>query len=114
MKAIVEWGHPKAATRRKICGISGQFVVPNPEQGCQLAHQLFHTMVEGLSDSFMHNTSSWRVSKTKPRKVVWSEDNTVWVAVSLLDGVARGPYAGVADRDYQARIKEQAAEELDQ
>jgi hypothetical protein len=46
MKAVVEWGVPKAFTKRKICSISSQFTVTNPEQGRMLASQLFHSMVE--------------------------------------------------------------------
>jgi hypothetical protein len=105
MKAIVEWGIPKAVTKRHICGISGQFVVPNPEQARMLACQLFHTMVQG-KESVVNNKGAWGVSKNQPRKVVWASDNSIWVAVSILDGVERGPYAGVpSERDYRERIR---------
>jgi hypothetical protein len=43
---------------------------------------------------------------------VWAADNSAWVAVSLLDGVARGAYAGNAERDYKARIKAAAQQEV--
>jgi hypothetical protein len=102
MKAIVEWGIPKTATTRKICGISGQAPALSPRQASKLASQLFHTMTEGAG--FVADVkAAWGVSKSEPRKIVWSQDNTVWVAVSLLDDVARGAYAGVADREHQAR-----------
>ncbi|KVP65636.1 hypothetical protein WJ96_04515 [Burkholderia ubonensis] len=104
MKAVVEWGRPKAETQRQICGISGQFVATNPEQARMLASQLFHTMVEG-KESVVNNKGAWGVSKDQPRKVVWASDNSAWVAVSVLDGVDRGPYAGIADREYRERIK---------
>jgi len=104
MKAVVEWGHPKAVTKRKICGISGQFVAPNPEQARMLASQLFHTMVQG-QEHVVNNKGAWGVSKSEPRKVVWASDNSCWVAVSLLDGVARGAYCGIADREYLERVK---------
>lgn len=109
MKAVVEWGRPKAHMKRKICGMSGQFVVPNPEQGRMLASQLFHTMMEG--EHVVNNKGAWGVSKNEPRKVVWSSDNSCWVCVSLLDGVMRGPYSGIADREYEARIKAAAEKE---
>lgn len=103
MKAIVEWGYPKHATRRKICGISGQFIAGSPTQARMLASQLFHTMTEG-KDYVLNNKGAWGVSAKEPRKVVWNSDNTVWVCVSLLDGVDRGPYAGIADREARERM----------
>lgn len=104
MKAIVEWGRPKAATQRKICGISGQFIVPSAEQARMLASQLFHTFVEG-KEHVVNNKGAWGVTRSEPRKVVWASDNSVWVSVSLLDGVMRGPYAGPpSEADYQARM----------
>ncbi len=110
MKAVVEWGRPKATTQRQICGISGQFVVTNPEQARMLASQLFHTMVEG-TESVVNNKGAWGVSKAEPRKVVWASDNSAWVCVSILDGVNRGAYVGVADADYRARVQATAARE---
>ncbi|HDR9103424.1 TPA: hypothetical protein QDB04_000144 [Burkholderia vietnamiensis] len=104
MKAVVEWGHPKAATERKICGINGEFVVTNATQGAELARKLFHTLVEG-KESGRYAPADFTPSKQAPRVVVWAEDNSAWVAVSMLDGVARGAYAGVAERDYHARMK---------
>lgn len=104
MKAIVEWGNPKEFTKRKICGVSSQFIVPNPEHGRMLASQLFHTMVQN-TEHVVDNKGAWGVSKREPRKVIWSRDNSCWVAVSLLDGVPRGAYAGIADREYEERIK---------
>ncbi|MBU9199879.1 hypothetical protein KTD31_00500 [Burkholderia multivorans] len=110
MKAVVEWGFPKAATERKICGISGEFVVANPTQGAKLAKQLFHTMLEG-KESGRYILSDFTPSKQTPRKVIWAADNSAWVAVSVLDGVARGAYVGVAERDYKARVKAAAEKE---
>lgn len=101
MKAIVEWGRPKAACVDRPCGVSGQFPVDNPTQACKLAVQLFHTLSEGRDPCF---GNMWSVDKMEPRKVVWSKDSTVWVAVSLLDGVARGAYAALADREHARRI----------
>lgn len=98
MKAIVEWGKPKGACTNRPCGVSGQFVVTNPEQGRLLASQMFHTLVEG-KEYVLDNKGAWGVSKAVPRKVVWSSDRTAWVAVSLLDGVMRGAYAAHADKD---------------
>jgi hypothetical protein len=112
MKTVVEWGRPKAATQRQICGISGQFSATNAEQARMLASQLFHTMVEG-KESVLDNKGAWGVSLRQPRKVVWASDNSVWVAVSLVDGVARGAYAGVADREYLERVKAQASDPRD-
>jgi hypothetical protein len=103
MKAVVEWGRPKATTQRQVCGISGQFVAANPEQARMLASQLFHTMLEG-KESVVNNKGAWGVSRAEPRKVVWASDNSAWVCVSLLDGVDRGPYPGIADRVYRERI----------
>jgi len=95
MKAIVEWGHPKAACEDRPCGISGEFQVDNPTQARKLAGRLFRTMTGGR-DPYCENL--WAVDKDEPRKVLWSKDRTAWVAVSLLDGVPRGAYAGLADK----------------
>jgi hypothetical protein len=103
MKAVVEWGVPKAFTKRGICGISSQFTVTNPEQARMLASQLFHSMVEG-KEHVVDNKTAWGVSKKTPRKVIWSTDNSVWVCVSLLDGVERGGYCGIAEREYAQRV----------
>lgn len=103
MKAVVEWGYPKHATRRKICGISGQFVADNPTQARMLASQLFHTMTEG-KQYVLDNKGAWGATKAEPRKVVWASDHTVWVCVSLLDGVSRGAYAGIADQEARTRM----------
>lgn len=103
MKAIVEWGTPKHATNRKICGISGQFIVANPSQACMLASQLFHSLTQG-TEHVLNNKGAWGVTKETPRKVIWSQDSSVWVCVSLLDGVARGAYAGKADSDAAERL----------
>lgn len=99
MKAIVEWGKPKAACKSRPCGISGQFIVESPRQAHMLASQLFHTLVEGR-EHVLNCKGAWGVSKAEPRKTVWSTARDAWVTVSLLDGVPRGPYAGVADREY--------------
>lgn len=104
MKAVVEWGRPKLATKRKIVGTSGQFTASNPSQARMLASQLFHTMVEG-AESVVNNKGAWGVSASEPRKVVWASDNSVWVSVSLLDGVARGAYAGIADAEALKRTE---------
>lgn len=104
MKAIVEWGTPKAATESQICGISGHFVAANPTRARQLANQLVHTMTQG-KESASAKQGILDVSKAEPRKVFWASDNTAWVAVSVLDGVPRGAYAGIADREYRERIK---------
>lgn len=98
MKAIVEWGKPKWACKNRPCGISGQFIAVNPEQARMLASQMFHTLVEG-AEHVVNNKGAWGVSQREPRKVVWSTDRTAWVAVSLLDGVPRGPYASLADKE---------------
>lgn len=108
MKAVVEWGIPKAFTNRKICGISSQFTVTNPEQARMLASQLFHSMVQG-KEQVVDNKGAWGVSRKTPRKVIWSTDSSVWVCVTLLDGVARGGYCGIADREYANRMAEAAA-----
>jgi beta-glucosidase/6-phospho-beta-glucosidase/beta-galactosidase len=110
MKAVVEWGHPKAATARKICGVHGEQVIVNPTQASELARKLFHTLVEG-KESGRYSQSDFLPSKHTPRKVIWAQDNSAWVAVSLLDGVDRGAYAGNAERDYQARVKAAAQQE---
>jgi beta-glucosidase/6-phospho-beta-glucosidase/beta-galactosidase len=110
MKAVVEWGHPKAATEQKICGVHGEQVIVNPTQASELARKLFHTLVQG-KESGRYGQSDFTPSRREPRKVVWAADNSAWVAVSLLDGVARGAYASNAERDYKARIKAAAQQE---
>ena len=103
MKAVVEWGVPKAFTKRKICGTTGQFTVASAEQARMLASQLFHTMVED-KEHVVDNKGAWGVSKKTPRKVIWATDHSAWVCVSLLDGVARGGYCGIAEREYKERL----------
>jgi len=98
MKAIVEWGRPKQETARKICGLSGSYIVANAKQANILARQVFHPNATGFEP-----VGDWRVTPENPRAVTWNADNTFWVAVSLLDGIPRGPYSGEADRDYMAR-----------
>jgi len=95
MKCIVEWGRPKNATARKIVGISSSLQLPNPKQAAQLAQRLFFTMTEERDK----RDSDFLVKPTVPRLVAWSADRTFWVAVSVLDGVPRGAYAGIADRE---------------
>ncbi|CAB5514386.1 hypothetical protein LMG26857_03445 [Achromobacter anxifer] len=91
MKAIVEWGRPKFATNRQVTGISAKHVEPNASQAAHLASQLYFQQVERSI-----NKEQLLPTKEKPRQIVWSPDNSFWVAVSLLDGIARGDYAGVA------------------
>ena len=105
MKTIVEWGTPKQATERKICGISGHFRVDNPKQADQLARQLIHTLTQGRLN--VASSQDFRVSRAAPRKVIWSDDNRVWVCISLLDGVPRGSFSGVADSEARDRTQAQ-------
>lgn len=95
MKCIVEWGRPKNATARKIVGISGSQLLANPKQAAHLAHQLFFSMTEERN----YCESDFLLKGTMARKAVWSADRTFWVAVSVLDGVPRGAYAGIAERE---------------
>lgn len=95
MKAIVEWGKPKAACENRPCGVSGQFIVQNPTQAKKLASQLFFTLSGGeqvLVDHFL-------VEPLETRKVLWSKNRDAWVCVSLLDGFPRGAYAAYADKE---------------
>lgn len=98
MKVVVEWGKPAHACANRPCGVSGQFIATNPTQGSMLASQLFHTLVEGR-EHVLDRKGAWFVTKKEPRKVVWSNLLDAWVTVSLLDGVPRGAYAGVADHE---------------
>lgn len=107
MKAMVEWGKPKHACNNRPCGVSGRFVADNPTQARMLASQLFHTLMEGR-ESVINNKGAWGVTKTSPRKVVWATDNSAWVCVSLLDGVPRGDYAGIADKEAARRMDAKA------
>lgn len=99
MKAIVEWGRPKFATTRKVCGISGKHITPRASQAATLASQLYFQQLE-------QSITPAQVLPTKqqPRKVVWSSDNSFWIAVSLLDGVPRGDYSGIADAEATRRL----------
>jgi hypothetical protein len=97
MKTIVEWGRPKAVCSHRPCGVSADFPVDNPTQACKLAARLFHTLNDG-GDAYYEDM--WRVTPQEPRKVVWTKDRTAWVAVSLLDGTARGAFAAQADGEY--------------
>lgn len=98
MKAMVEWGKPKAACPNRPCGVSGQFPMENATQARKLAGQLVHTLTEGR-ESVTNAASIWGVAPAQPRQVWWSSDRTAWVAVSLLDNVPRGAYAAHADKD---------------
>lgn len=95
MKSVVEWGRPKKATRRKLCGVSGSMVMPSATQAMLLANQIFFSMTEEEG----YRVESWAVTAARPRAVVWNKDRTFWVAVSVLDGVPRGAYAGIAERE---------------
>ena len=106
MKVVVEWGVPKAHTKRNIA-TSGQFTVASAEQARMLASQLFHTMVEG-KEHVVDNKHAWGVSRKTPRKVIWASDHSAWVCTSLLDGVPRGGYCGIADIEYKKRLAEAA------
>lgn len=105
MKVIVEWGKPKSACSNRPCGVSGQFIVQNNAQAASLASQLFWTLTEGKESL----NSSVQVSLQEPRKVVWSATWDAWVAVSLLDGVSRGAYSAVADKDAAKHLQESKA-----
>lgn len=100
MKVIVEWGKPKSACSKRPCGVSGQFIVQNNAQAASLASQLLWTLTEGKESL----NSSVQVSLQEPRKVVWSATWDAWVAVSLLDGVSRGAYSAVADKEAEKHL----------
>ena len=106
MKAVVEWGRPKAACSKRPCGVSGEFPVTNAKQAVKLAVQLFHTLGEGRNPC---SEGLWAVTPLEPRKVVWTKDHTAWVAVSLLDGVPRGAYGALADKEHAAYVRERQA-----
>lgn len=107
MKVMVEWGTPKHACHQRPCGVSGRFQAENPTQARMLASQLFHTLTEGR-EYVLNNKGAWGVDAREPRKVVWASDNSAWVCVSLLDGVPRGDFAGIADKEAQRRIEGQS------
>lgn len=99
MKTIVEWGHPKHVLNRP-CGTSAQSVTPNAKQAAELAASLYFVET-GVSPAL----SLLRPTASEPRKVLWSPDNGFWVAVSLLDGVPRGAYAALADKEAAKRLE---------
>lgn len=104
MKVVVEWGKPAHACKNRPCGISGQFTADSARQGYMLASQLFHTLVEGR-EHVLNCKGAWGVSAAAPRKTVWSRAHDAWVTVSLLDGVPRGAYAGIADSEGKALLE---------
>jgi hypothetical protein len=77
--------------------VSGEYPVANPTQAVKLAGKLFHTLSEGR-DPYCED--KWAVTLAEPRKVVWTQDLSGWVAVSLLDGVQRGAYGALADKEH--------------
>lgn len=100
MKVIVEWGKPKSACSNRPCGVSGQFIVQNNAQAASLASQLLWTLTEGKESL----GSSVHVTLQDPRRVVWSKTWDAWVSVSLLDGVSRGAYSAVADKEAEKHL----------
>lgn len=112
MKVIVEWGRPQLACQHnRPCGVSGRFIATNAKQAAALANQLVHTLSEGLSSTSLDPTA-WKVNAGAPRKTWWAKDQSAWVTVSVLDGVARGDYAALADKQ-AVRLQEQARTEMD-
>ena len=80
MKTIVEYG--------VRAGAYAQIILPSIKKGQELAKDLAWV----FSDCGVHLAGMmpyWQVSKDKPR-VTWQSD-THFVALSLLDGVPRGP-----------------------
>ena len=98
MKAIVEWGRPRFATHRRIVGTSGSYQVANRKQAAVLAKQLFFSLTEEQG----HPEAEFLLTGRDKRKGVWNADRSFWVCVSLLDGVPRGAYAGIAEREASA------------
>lgn len=112
MKVIVEWGRPQLACQHnRPCGVSGRVTATTNKQAIALANQLVHTLSEGRSSTSM-DPSAWKVSAGTPRKTWWAPDQSAWVTVSMLDGVARGDYAALADKE-AVRLQEQARTEMD-
>lgn len=99
MKTIVEWGHPKHVLNRP-CGTSAQSIMPNAKQAAELAASLYFVET-GVSPAL----NLLRPTASEPRKVLWSPSNGFWIAVSLLDGVMRGSYAALADKEAAKRLE---------
>lgn len=99
MKTIVEWGHPKHVLNRP-CGTSAQSITPNAKQAAELAASLYFVET-GVSPAL----GLLRPTASEPRKVLWSPNCGFWIAVSLLDGVARGAYAALADKEAAKRLE---------
>ena len=86
MKTIVEYG-----VRGGTCA---ETTLPSIKQGQELAANLTWVLSNGKAP-YIHCTHGgatyWRVTKSDPRAIWQSE--THYVALSLLDGVPRGPAA---------------------
>lgn len=95
MQAVVEWGTPKSQTKRRICDISTELVLSSAGKARELAAKLLFIHGQGHYEGVVDST--FAVCRKTPRRVFWTPDGTFWVAVSLLDGVPRGPYAGSSE-----------------
>jgi hypothetical protein len=95
MKAIVEWGIPSLDCRKPEsmpAGCSGQHICNSPKDASMLAAHLAYTMSQGEIAS---SSKGFLVNKTNPRVTLWGDG--FWIAVSAIDGIPRGPFAGTVN-----------------
>ena len=96
MRAIVEFGVPGSALPDRPTGVSGQIIFPSVAKADKAARQVHWVLSKGQG-----SPHCMAVSRATPRKTFWSADRSFWIAVSLLDGEARGSYAARADREVE-------------
>lgn len=94
MKTIVEFGIPGSALPNRPTGVSGQIVFPSAKQAERAVKHIAWVLSKGKA-----TTPMLLATKSVPRKTFWPGDHSYWIAVSLLDGVMRGAYAAVADKE---------------
>ena len=96
MNYIVEFGYPKTALDNYPCGVSGSIKLASKKDAISAANNIIFVMSKGKKYT---GDIKWGIGKGCPRQVYWANDRSYWCSISVLDGVMRGSYAGVADSE---------------
>lgn len=96
MKYIVEFGYPKAALENNPCGVSGSIQFSSKKDAISAANNLIFVLSKGKKNT---GSIAWSIGKDCPRQTYWDNLREYWVCISVLDGVPRGAYSGIADKE---------------
>lgn len=95
-KYIVEFGYPQNSCDKHPCGVSGSIQFASKKDAISAANNIIFVMSKGKKYT---SNIAWNIGKGCPRQVYWANDRSYWCSISVLDGVMRGAYAGVANRE---------------